>query len=89
MLFGLWLLPLGYLVVKSGYFPKALGVVLMIGSVGYLADLFAHFLIPAVAESITLFLLAPAAVGELWLVAWLLVKAVRVPERETRVPAIA
>jgi hypothetical protein len=28
-------------------------------------------------------------VGELWLVAWLLVKTVRVPERETRVPAIA
>ena len=61
----------------------------MIGCVGYLADLFAHFLTPAVADSITPFLLAPAVVGELWLVAWLLVKAVRVPERETRVPAIA
>lgn len=61
----------------------------MIGCFGYLGDLFAHFLAPAVAESITPFLLAPAAVGELWLVAWLLVKAVRVPEPNTRVPAIA
>jgi Domain of unknown function (DUF4386) len=25
MFFGLWLLPLGYLVIKSGYFPKVLG----------------------------------------------------------------
>jgi len=89
MFFGLWLLPLGYLVVKSGYFPKALGVVLMIGCVGYLADLFAHFLTPTIAGAISPFVLAPAAVGELWFVAYLLVKAVRVPERETRVPAIA
>jgi len=83
--FGLWLLPLGYLVVKSGYFPRALGVVLMVGCFGYLSDLFAHFLAPAVAEGLTPFVLAPAVVGELWLVAWLLVKAVRAPERETRV----
>jgi len=89
MFFGLWLLPLGYLVVKSRNFPKALGVVLMIGCVGYLADLFAPFLTPTIAGPISLFVLAPAAVGELWFVAWLLVKAVRVPERETRVPAIA
>jgi hypothetical protein len=89
MFFGLWLLPLGYLVVKSGYFPKALGVLLAIGCFGYLADLFARFLAPAAAESIAPLVMAPAAVGELSFIAWLLVKAVRVPERNTRVPAIA
>jgi len=89
MFFGLWLLPLGYLVVKSGYFPKVLGVMLAIGCLGYLADLFARFLAPTIAESIAAFVLAPAAVGELSFVAWLLVKAVRVPERDERVPAIA
>jgi hypothetical protein len=31
MFFGLWLLPLGYLVFKSGFFPKVLGVLLIIG----------------------------------------------------------
>jgi len=46
MFFGLWLLPLGYLVAKSGYFPRALGVVLMVGCFGCLLDLFAHFLAP-------------------------------------------
>ena len=33
--FGLWLAPLGYLVYKSGLFPKALGVVLVAASVCY------------------------------------------------------
>jgi len=89
MFFGLWLLPLGYLVVTSGYFPKTLGVVLAIGCFCYLADVFVHFLTPTISVRISPFLLTPAAVGELWLVAWLLVKAVRVPEREARLPAIA
>ncbi len=32
--FGLWLLPLGYLVVRSGWFPKAIGVLLIVGCSG-------------------------------------------------------
>jgi len=44
MFFGLYLLPLGYLVVKSGYVPKVLGVLLAVGCFGDLADLFARFL---------------------------------------------
>jgi len=85
--FGLWLLPLGYLVYRSGYFPKVLGVLLMIGCFGYLADFFAHFLAPGVADSIEPFVVAPAAVGELSLVVWLLVKGVRVVERRAPAPA--
>ena len=30
--FGLWLVPLGYLAYKSGWFPKALGVLLVVGA---------------------------------------------------------
>ena len=89
MFFGLWLLPLGYLVYRSGSFPKALGVVLAIGAVGYLVDLFAHFLAPGVAESIETFVVAPAAIGELWFVAYLLAKGVRVAEPKALVPVAA
>lgn len=89
MFFGLWLLPLGYLVVKSGYFPKAAGFVLAIGCFGYLADLFARFLAPGIGESISPFVLAPAAIGELLFVGLLLVKGVRIPQWDIRVPAIA
>ena len=89
MFFGLWLLPLGYLVVRSGYVPKVLGVLLAAGGVGYLVDLFARFLAPGVAERISSFVLAPAVVGEVSFVAWLLVKSVRVPEPDAPVPATA
>src|SRR5450755_894576 len=36
--FGLWLVPLGYLAYKSGWFPKALGVMLVVGGGCYLVD---------------------------------------------------
>ena len=85
--FGLWLLPLGYLVYRSGSFPKVLGALLAIGCFGYLIDTFAHFLAPGIAESIQWIAVAPAALGELSFVAYLLVKGVRVPERPVLVPA--
>ena len=44
--FGLWLAPLGYLAYRSGLFPKALGVVLVVATVSYLADSLAAFLLP-------------------------------------------
>jgi len=87
MFFGLWLLPLGFLVYRSGYFPKVLGVLLAIGCFGYLADLFIHFLVPDIAESIAPFVLAPATIGELSLVVWLLVRGLRVVDRGTPAPA--
>jgi hypothetical protein len=45
--FGLWPLPLGYLVYRSGSFRKVLGVLLAIGCFGYLIDTFTNFLPPA------------------------------------------
>lgn len=87
--FGLWLLPLGYLVHRSGYVPAAIGVLLAVGAVGYLVDTFVHFLAPGVAETVEAFVVAPAAIGELSLVAWLLIKGVRIPERPALVAAAA
>ena len=87
--FGLWLLPLGYLVVRSGWFPKAIGVLLIVRCFGYLVDTFARFLAPGVADGIEPFVVAPAAIGELSFVVWLLVKGVRIRDREALVPAVA
>jgi Domain of unknown function (DUF4386) len=89
MFFGLWLLPLGWLVARSGEFPRALGVLLAVGCLGYVTDLLVHFLAPGAGAGISPFVLAPAAVGELLFVAWLLVKGVRAPERRAPVPAAA
>jgi hypothetical protein len=70
MFFALWLLPLAYLVIKSGYFPKLLGVLLIIGCIGYLADLFARLLAPGVGAGIGSFVAVPGAVAELSFMAW-------------------
>ncbi|HEY8719070.1 DUF4386 domain-containing protein [Pengzhenrongella sp.] len=86
MFFGLWLLPLGYLVYRSGIFPRALGVLLAIGCAGYLVDMLAKFLVPEVAATLSPFVTMPAAVAELAMVGWLLVKGVRIPGK---VPVMA
>lgn len=77
--FGLWLAPLGYLAYKSGMFPKALGVVLVLAAVCYLVDLFAAFLVPDFAKQIHPFLIIVPTIAEIWMVVYLLVIGVRVP----------
>ncbi|PRX45086.1 uncharacterized protein DUF4386 [Prauserella shujinwangii] len=78
--FGLWLLPLAYLVVRSGYLPRVLGVLLVIGCTGHLTDVCTRFLAPALGATISPFAMTPAAIAELAFIGWLLIKAVRVAE---------
>jgi hypothetical protein len=75
--FGLWLLPLGYLVYKSGFLPRALGVALMVGAFSYLTELLAGFLFPDLSESLLLAIAMPAALAEVSLIIWLLVKGIK------------
>jgi len=75
--FGLWLAPLGYLAYKSVWFPKALGVTLMVGTVCYLVDLLAAFLVPDVGQSIHGYITIPSAIAEIWMLGYLLVIGVR------------
>jgi hypothetical protein len=78
---GLWLLPLGYLVFKSGYIPGILGILLIIGGFGYLIDSATFFLIPNFDVEISQF----TFIGELLLPLWLLIKGVNVQRWEKRV----
>jgi Domain of unknown function (DUF4386) len=75
--FGLWLAPLGYLVYKSGMFPKALGVVLVAATVSYLVDVLVAFLAPDLAKQIHPVLVITPIVAEVWMLGYLLVKGVR------------
>jgi hypothetical protein len=79
--FGLWILALGYLVYKSGYFPRALGALLMAGCFGYLVDLVAKFLFPGFAPTLSPFVVTPAAIAEFWMIGYLLVRGIRVPQQ--------
>lgn len=77
--FGPWLVPLGYLVIRSGYFPKVLGVALIIGCFGYLATLYTTFLAPNAPSAIATLLILVGGIPEIVFMGWLLVKGVRVP----------
>jgi hypothetical protein len=81
----LWLLPLGYLVVTSGFFPKALGVLLIIGGFSWLAQFFVHFLAPDLARLASF--LAIGAIGEVFFIVWPLVRGMRIPASGVHVPS--
>ena len=68
ILFGFHLLVLGYLVFKSGYVPKWLGVFLVLAAVGYIVDGFGKTLSPDYNLNIAQF----TFVGEVFLIFWLL-----------------
>jgi hypothetical protein len=72
--FGLHLFVLGYLVFKSGYIPRILGVLLIIASLGYLVDTFGEFLSPNYSITIAMF----TFIGELLFMLWLLLKGAKI-----------
>ena len=74
--FGCECLVLGYLIFRSGYLPKALGVLMQIAGLSYLTNSFALLLAPTFAGWIFPAILVPAFVGEASLCLWLLVKGV-------------
>jgi len=73
---GLWLLPLGYLVFRSGFLPRLLGILLIIACGGYLVDAVVQVLFPNIDATISQF----TFVGELLLPLWLLFKGVNVEQ---------
>ena len=71
--FGLWLVPLGYLAFRSGWFPKALGVVLIAAGACYLVDVFAAFLVSDFGKAIHGYITIPSIIAEVWTLGYLLV----------------
>ena len=81
--FGLWLVPLGYLAYKSGMFPKALGIVLIVGGACYLVGMVAVFLVPDFGEKINTFITIPSAIAEVSMLLYLLVVGVKTTKPTT------
>lgn len=80
--FGFAIVLLGYLIYRSGYLPRTIGVLLVIGGLGYLINSFAQILAPALAARLLPWALLPAFLGELGLALWLTAKGVNVPKWE-------
>jgi hypothetical protein len=69
---GLWLFPFGTLVVRSGFIPRFLGILLIVAGLGNLAGAFTSLLLPGYAMLVS----HPAMLlgfGELPIVFWLLI----------------
>ena len=82
--FGFACLIYGYLLFRSGYFPRTLGVLMAIAGLSYLTNSFTLILAPAYAGTIFPILVL-ALIGELSLCLWLIVKGVDLPKWEKRV----
>lgn len=76
-IFGLHLILVGYLVFKSGYATKwmgiLLGVLLAIAGLGYMVDSFGRLLLPSYTASVA----QVTFVGEVLLIFWLLWKGIK------------
>jgi hypothetical protein len=73
---GLWLLPLGILVFRSGFLPRFLGVWLILACFGYLASSFTSLLLPRYGPVVSEIALVPEA-GELAMILWLLIRGAK------------
>ncbi|MEU0558667.1 DUF4386 domain-containing protein [Dactylosporangium sp. NPDC006015] len=76
LFFGLWLIPMGWCVLRSGWMPRALGWVLVGGGAGYVLSAFIRYLAPD-AQVVAEALAYPASIGEFWMVGYLLIRGVR------------
>jgi hypothetical protein len=73
--FSAWLLPLGYLVLKSGFIPRILGIVMLVHCVGWLMTTLQFFLFPGFG-AITYVTYPLGFISEFGLTLWLLIKGV-------------
>jgi len=74
--YGFWLFPLGYLVFKSGFLPKILGILLISDCFGLLIYVCQRFLLPGY-EVISYPCMVVGFIAELSLTLWLLIKGVK------------
>jgi hypothetical protein len=74
---GLWLLPFGLLVMRSGFLPRILGVLLIVNCFAYVALSLTALLVPDYLGLVSRCAF-PAQLGELWIMLWLLIKGAKV-----------
>jgi hypothetical protein len=83
MVFGLHCLVLGYLIFKSGYFPRSLGIMMIIASIGYLTDSFGNLFSSHYKEMFG-WIVTMTVYGEFPFFLWLLFKGVNIQQWHDR-----
>jgi hypothetical protein len=70
--FGFYCVLIGWLIFKSTFLPRILGVLMALGGIGYLVGSFADFISPTVGSALSSFASGPGLLGEGALCLWLL-----------------
>ena len=76
LFFGWFCVIIGYLIFKSQFLPKAIGVLMQIAGVCYLINSFALIVSPPLANQLFPMILIPSLIGELSFALWLTIKGV-------------
>jgi hypothetical protein len=76
LFFALHLVLVGWLVYKSGFFPKILGVLLLLAGGGYFAETFGLLVNPDLSSSLEPLVVVLAIPGELLFALWLVIKRI-------------
>lgn len=74
---GLWLIPLGWLTIRSGFLPKLIGVLLILAGLGYVIHFTGRILVPDWRDTIWPQILSAPRFGEMLMAGWLLVFGAR------------
>jgi hypothetical protein len=80
--FGCYCALIGYLIVRSTFLPRTIGVLMVLAGICYLINSFAGFLSPPLANGLFPFILLPCLIGEGALMLWLILFGVNVPAWE-------
>jgi hypothetical protein len=73
---GIWLIPFGQLVYKSGFIPRIIGVLLIAGGIVYMLNCFIFLLFPAYFSFFSKFIIV-SSLGEIAIMLWLLIKGIK------------
>lgn len=87
--FGVYCMLVGYLLFVCAFFPRILGIMMLVGGMAYLTNSFALFLFPDVADQLFPYVLLPSAVAELSLALWLVTVGVDAARWEARARTVA
>jgi len=77
MFWGLWLMPFGLLVYKSGFIPRIFGILLIIAGIAYINDSSVAILFPDYSPFFNKPTLLLVAIGEISITLWFLIKGVK------------
>jgi Domain of unknown function (DUF4386) len=87
--FGFHCVVLGYLLFKSTFFPRILGLLLAIGGLGYLANIFANVIPTAIGTHLFPYIMLPAGIAEISLTVWLIIVGVNASKWKEQASAAA